>query len=595
MQSVLRWINPLHWLGWSSQFLGCWISTFPFARFGPALPALLGLLALTLTISLVYVGATDWRRGLVLKQFRQAKLNRDYDKVSLLARRLLRDTPGSSPLLFESAVATAEISFELRRQGERVDKPLHETQSNLAPQLSVMSDTPLMADYDFESLYPEIDAPSPAVGQSTGRTASEDLGEAPANETTADLLKQRKLAAGDDAINQLLHLAIDAKYGEAALWLLEKEFSPITWAQWDNQKRDQFGKLLEVAAKEFPTHHSVADLYANYLLSEGQVEKALIQIEILSARQPARALQGAVILQKMGRVAQAESMIRRGIDLVNKMADQEPGNVDLVILNAQFELFLKRFPNAIELLTRAAKRSDDTRLRPALAETYLLWSRDLSEVADSTERFSRQLALLNQAMQLAPNHPLVINDLMSVILQCSDLSDPNVVELRNSLIHGIAPELAHFINGTAAMLRGDVESASLHLELAAEALPIAPAVLNNLAVALSQGDSADLNRAHALVNNAIQRVPNEPYFYETRGQILLRLDRYKEAIIDFEKALHVRKLAAQIHQGLATAYAALGQQDIAQGHQRLADEAVKQHQETLPATGLKKLDTNPTR
>ena len=39
--------------------------------------------------------------------------------------------------------------------------------------------------------------------------------------------------------------------------------------------------------------------------------------------------------------------------------------------------------------------------------------------------------MLSKAVEIAPNHPLVINDLMAVALQCADEQDNKVAELRH--------------------------------------------------------------------------------------------------------------------------------------------------------------------
>jgi predicted Zn-dependent protease len=201
----------------------------------------------------------------------------------------------------------------------------------------------------------------------------------------------------------------------------------------------------------------------------------------------------------------------------------------------------------------------------------VLWSRDQSVVVNPTERFARQLTLLSKAVEIAPNHPLVIGDLITIALQCADEKDDKVAQLRDVLVQGIAPELSHFIRGTAAMMRDDLDEATVHLELAAKGLPSVPAVLNNLAVALATREDADLDRALRLVDAAIKQIPTQPYFHETRAQIMMKKESYAEAVISFERALPAEALREQVHDGLSKAYASLGQQTLSEQHGRLAN------------------------
>lgn len=589
MQKALRWINPLFWFRSFSQFVGYWFVSFPFNKVGPAVPALLGLVAILLTMLLTYSSDSQWRRGLVRQQLRDAKMNRSNDEISLLARRMLAETPDDQSLRFEAAAATADRAIELRK-----DEPADGSDSVHDGANDVVGDSPSST----PSESPVVSDAEPAVAASSESAdpaqaaVEQSLGTGDgAGKSKEQLDRERKLAQGDAAIDDLTRLAIEDGAGQAAVWLLEKQYSPIDWANWDDKKRDRFGKLLEVSAKEYPDNSMVSAVYADYLLIKGQTDQAIREITKLVAFQPARALQGAMLLRQTGRDSQAETMIRRGAEAIKKRGEEEPENVEVALLRAQFALFLKRYQDALELLSRTAKVSEDPRLRSGMAEIFVLWSRDQESVTNLTERFARQLTLLSKATQIAPNHPLVLNDLMTVVLQCADESDPKVAQLRDLLVAGVAPEMAHFIRGTSAMMKNDLETATLHLELAAESLEMVPAVLNNLAVALATRDERDLDRALILVDKAIERSPEQPYFFETRGQILLKLERFQEAITSFEKAMPAKALAVQVHRGLAVAYDALGQAELAQGHERIADAAELAKSGT-PEEEKKALDVN---
>jgi predicted Zn-dependent protease len=82
-----------------------------------------------------------------------------------------------------------------------------------------------------------------------------------------------------------------------------------------------------------------------------------------------------------------------------------------------------------------------------------------------------------------------------------------------------------------------------------------------------------LDRALSLVNAALKSVPNQPVIRETRGQILLRLKQYKEAIFDLEFALSSSAPSQPIHEALSQAYEAIGMVDLAQTHQELAKKS----------------------
>jgi hypothetical protein len=65
-----------------------------------------------------------------------------------------------------------------------------------------------------------------------------------------------------------------------------------------------------------------------------------------------------------------------------------------------------------------------------------------------------------------------------------------------------------------------------------------------------------------LSNAAIEKLPH-PYLFETRGQVLCKMERYQECILDLEKGLQAPELASAIYPSLITAYQKLGNQSLA--------------------------------
>ena len=55
----------------------------------------------------------------------------------------------------------------------------------------------------------------------------------------------------------------------------------------------------------------------------------------------------------------------------------------------------------------------------------------------------------------------------------------------------------------------------------------------------------------------------------TRGRILVRQGRWKEALASLEAALPALPDSRELHGDLATAYAALGSRELAKQHRRL--------------------------
>ena len=74
----------------------------------------------------------------------------------------------------------------------------------------------------------------------------------------------------------------------------------------------------------------------------------------------------------------------------------------------------------------------------------------------------------------------------------------------------------------------------------------------------------NLQKALAAINGLIAEEPNNPYFYEARGQIFMSMAKPAEAIPDYQKSVSLRPQAPQLRLALATAQLATEDQNLAQ-------------------------------
>ena len=127
--------------------------------------------------------------------------------------------------------------------------------------------------------------------------------------------------------------------------------------------------------------------------------------------------------------------------------------------------------------------------------------------------------------------------------------------------------------GTEAAKNENFDEARQFLAAAVARDESDPVAWNNYAWVLGEGEGegAQLEEALASVNRALELSPEEHRYRETRGQILLQLERWQEAVEDLEFAINGLPQLNSIHQSLATAYAALGQDELALLHQTQAD------------------------
>jgi predicted Zn-dependent protease len=98
-------------------------------------------------------------------------------------------------------------------------------------------------------------------------------------------------------------------------------------------------------------------------------------------------------------------------------------------------------------------------------------------------------------------------------------------------------------------------------------------VANNLAWVLARDDPPDLERALKLADLALERQPDARRFHGTRGDVLARLGRWREALPELEEGLADAPDNPDLHAALAVAYDHLDDAAMAARHRSLAEAA----------------------
>ena len=117
--------------------------------------------------------------------------------------------------------------------------------------------------------------------------------------------------------------------------------------------------------------------------------------------------------------------------------------------------------------------------------------------------------------------------------------------------------------GTAAAAAGNIDQAKTYLEQSVAKDPNNSIAWNNLGYILTQLPDPDLNKAFEAVNKALEITPNDYHFRETRGQILVLMGKWQEAIPDLEYAVNGMPTSRDIHLALAKAYEGVGEEQLA--------------------------------
>jgi tetratricopeptide (TPR) repeat protein len=177
-----------------------------------------------------------------------------------------------------------------------------------------------------------------------------------------------------------------------------------------------------------------------------------------------------------------------------------------------------------------------------------------------------QLKLMEKALAVDPANMDLIMQLWAFTKLKGEAGEKARAVLRAQLANGKGSGLVHLALGMDAWDEGKQDAALIHLEQAYKLSPQLGIVANNLAWVLANSNPPDLERALALINTVLREYPNDAMCRDTRGQILFRMGKHKEALTEFQAVLPVLRNDPGLHERLAETYDKLGLVDMAAEH-----------------------------
>jgi tetratricopeptide (TPR) repeat protein len=309
-------------------------------------------------------------------------------------------------------------------------------------------------------------------------------------------------------------------------------------------------------------------LLGELYLNAGRLEQAEPQLRRAVKTRPQLHMRLAQLYALRGDRHQAAGEARLGVDYFRDRARFDPDDHASWVRWADALAFLEQFPEAIAVLDEGWNASREPLYRAALAGTYLAWADFLAR--DPKANAGERVRLVERGLSHDPANPALLDRLLNATRAGGPDGDAARTALRNLAATGLAPGTAHFALGLDAWQGGRPDEARRHWERAYELAPRVPAVANNLAWLLTQSPTPDLPRALELSNRAVELAPANVGFRDTRGRILARMSRWKEALPDLEVAVGAAPRDPDLHRLLADAYRNLGSPEIADEHERLA-------------------------
>jgi tetratricopeptide (TPR) repeat protein len=215
----------------------------------------------------------------------------------------------------------------------------------------------------------------------------------------------------------------------------------------------------------------------------------------------------------------------------------------------------------------------------------------------AAERFG----MLDSAAKINPFDGMLLQKLIKFIRADGPEGERTRQVFRELEDTGERSAIAHMILGEDCYEREKFADARHHWEKAYEyAKGAMPHVANNLAWVLSFQEPIELNKALGLVEAAISQ-SDTPLYHGTRGQILVKMHRYSDALPELERAKVLfgndPRQGPQLFKALAETYENLGLTDEAARAKKRAEELAKKapkgtapagpsvEQKEKPATG----------
>jgi len=334
--------------------------------------------------------------------------------------------------------------------------------------------------------------------------------------------------------------------------------------------------------------HSAALRMGKMCMALGRFEDAIKYLEIALATYPYERTTLAAAYQRVNRMADRDRTLSILIDhcrlkLKGNVNDKEARNNLAMALVA-----MEQYREAIDVVqTGIAHDRADKNLPALLANIFAFW--DIKIANQPETKIIDRFALIQQGLNLAPTHPYHLKQLVEFADMKGENGENAKKIMEEMLLRGESAPLIHFLLGGKAYNANRLEESKYHFEKAFALDPNFAAVANNLAYILSYQKNPDHERALGIINQAIEKMPGVPDMYGTRGQILTRMGRFKEALPDLERGLKRNPNDIQLHHCLSECHKASGNVGMAEMHARKVEELKnaqpKKSTELLTPTG----------
>lgn len=376
------------------------------------------------------------------------------------------------------------------------------------------------------------------------------------------------------ARQQMQSLASDVKggYPQASAWLAADMLGRMN--ELTETDRPELMKHLEEADKWEDCNPGLRAAYAELLAGQGETAKAIPVLERAAKQDPKLRVMLTALAKQAGMDEKAAEVSGATEDDLEERVNAETPNPEDIIQLASLMLVKGETQRCRELVDKGLRLDPGNATMRRLASNSLLvdFRKTVNEKADGLEL---NLDLLDAALKADPSNPELSVDLARAINLGIKLPPEMNEKLETYLASGRASGLLHLMFANQKIIKGDINGAIPHLEIADRLAPKSPVIMNNLALALALTDRSQLERAFGLITEAIKVAGEQMDLVDTQGQINLIAGRAVEAIACFEKVLAVNPNSVETRKMLAEAYKLAGMESLAQKQQEVIESLQK--------------------
>ncbi len=363
-----------------------------------------------------------------------------------------------------------------------------------------------------------------------------------------------------EVARELFTRLVERENPDAAFWELEQDFKEQYYGDWEESKHHRFKKLVTLASNSghLETAKRSKEYLAAYQLHHKEFEKALAALHDATLIDPSVGLSAAVVAKQLGQLDRAHEYLTKAKFHFAGNVQRNPQDERIRLQLARAHLLLEEEADAVRQLSEGFLLSKNAIFRQAAGEAMIMWASRIEKESPFAVAVLQRVKLIQRASQCAPHDPLVLNALANILHELRQYPDQYLPQLQSAMAQGFDHESAHFMLGILNMLEGNQKEARFHCDLAEAAGSHIATVLNNLALVALDHQNISKTDALLLIDGAMERLPEQPQFRETRGRVLIALGRYQEAIGDLKEALVLETLQPKVYHNLSIAYAALG-------------------------------------